>query len=59
PQYILCTANAQHRCYDHQCAVSGSVPIYQEWQLTDRTQGVVQHHAADDLVLNTARMRDA
>ena len=38
--------------------MSGSVRIYQERQLTDRVQAMVLHHSPDDLVLNTARMRD-
>ncbi|KAF8259509.1 hypothetical protein EI94DRAFT_1707051 [Lactarius quietus] len=57
-QHILCAANIQHRCHDHQCTASGSVQIYQEQQLTERTQALVQHRAPHDLVLNTARMHD-
>ena len=53
-QHILCTANTQHRCYDHDCATSGLVQVYQERQLTDRTQALVQHQVPDDLILNMA-----
>ena len=38
--------------------MSKLVPVYQEQQLTDQTQALVQHHAPDDLVLNTEQMHN-
>lgn len=58
-QHLLCSANVQHKCYDHHCAASGSTVVYQERQATDQTRAVIVHDAPEDLILNTARMHDA
>jgi hypothetical protein len=59
-QDLLCTVNTQHNCADRQCKATGLQHIYQERQLTMNTQPVVSHNRAEnDLVLNTAQMRDA
>lgn len=59
-QNILCTANLQHCCEPNKCSISATTPIYEERQRTEKTKPAVQHIGnADDLVLNTARMRDA
>ncbi|KAI0259241.1 hypothetical protein BC834DRAFT_833886, partial [Gloeopeniophorella convolvens] len=57
--HILCSANVQHRCHRHNCAASGSEATYQERLETGQTRPVISHNAADDQLLNTARMRDA
>ncbi|KAJ7110365.1 hypothetical protein C8R43DRAFT_904377, partial [Mycena crocata] len=57
---ILCTVNVQHDCSTHGCAPSGFQRIYQERQATEHTKPAIVHAAPmDDLVLNTAQMRDA
>lgn len=52
--------NIQHNCADNKCNTLGSRPVYQERQLTEQTRPAVSHiRTTDDLVLNTAQMRDA
>lgn len=59
-QNILCAANLQHRCEAHKCDTSGIEYVYEERQQTEKTKPSVHHIGdANDLVLNTARMRDA
>ncbi|KAI9435019.1 hypothetical protein BJY52DRAFT_1131296, partial [Lactarius psammicola] len=57
--HILCSANIQHQCHSHHCIALGSEVIYQEQWATNQTQAVVVHNAPEDLLLNTAQMRDA
>ncbi|KAJ7246704.1 hypothetical protein C8J57DRAFT_1438159 [Mycena rebaudengoi] len=58
---FLCTVNVQHNCIDNKCGPTGTRPIYQEReQVADQTAAKIAHLGrADDLVLNTAQMRDA
>lgn len=58
-QALLCAANLQHRCNIHACTPSDFRYVRQEGQATSRTQAWVSHKVPDDLLLNTARMRDA
>jgi hypothetical protein len=59
-QDLLCTVNVQHNCLDNNCAATGSVPVLQERTKTTRTIARVVHvRNVDDVVLNTAQMRDA
>lgn len=56
---ILCTVNIQHRCDAHKCTASGSEYVVQERQRTSHTRPIMVHEGdLDDLVLNTAKMRD-
>ncbi|CAK5277165.1 unnamed protein product [Mycena citricolor] len=57
---ILCSVNVQHNCIKYKCDTSGSVPVYQERVKTTQTQAQIHHRGdRDDVVLNTAQMRDA
>ncbi|KAJ7290654.1 hypothetical protein C8J57DRAFT_1213292 [Mycena rebaudengoi] len=58
---FLCTVNVQHNCIENKCGPTGTRPIYQEREeVTDQTAAKIAHLGrADDLVLNTAQMRDA
>ncbi|KAH8103883.1 hypothetical protein BXZ70DRAFT_888343 [Cristinia sonorae] len=56
---LLCTANLQHSCATHQCSTSGFVAVRQERQLTEQTRPSMVHIQPDDMVLNTARIRDS
>ncbi|KAK7032978.1 hypothetical protein R3P38DRAFT_3313080 [Favolaschia claudopus] len=59
-QDVLCAVNVQHNCMDHRCTVASTVPIFQERARTTQTAARVVHsHPQDDVVLNTAQMRDA
>jgi hypothetical protein len=59
-QDLLCTVNVQHNCLENNCAPTGSVPVFQERTKTTRTIARVVHvRNVDDVVLNTAQMRDA
>jgi hypothetical protein len=59
-QDLLCTVNIQHNCAEQECKAVGHQSVYQECQLTTQTRPIVIHNRADnDLVLNTAQMRDA
>ncbi|KAJ7164737.1 hypothetical protein C8R43DRAFT_1086158 [Mycena crocata] len=56
---MLCTVNMQHNCTVHGCSPSGFWWIYQEHQATENTRPAIVHAApVDDLMLNTAQMRD-
>ncbi|KAJ7124727.1 hypothetical protein C8R43DRAFT_898835 [Mycena crocata] len=57
---ILCTVNVQHNWVDNDCDTTGSFPVYQERTRTTQTLARVAHKGnLDDMVLNTAQMRDA
>ncbi|KAJ7578564.1 hypothetical protein C8J56DRAFT_718377, partial [Mycena floridula] len=57
---LLCTVNVQHNCKANGCGPTGSVPIYQERTRTASTKAIIEHlKNPDDLILNTAQMRDA
>ncbi|KAJ7874146.1 hypothetical protein B0H14DRAFT_3437824 [Mycena olivaceomarginata] len=59
-QDLLCTVNVQHNCLDNNCTATGSAPVFQERVKTTRTTTRVAHvRNVDDVVLNTAQMRDA
>ncbi|RDB18364.1 hypothetical protein Hypma_000365 [Hypsizygus marmoreus] len=56
---ILCQVNVQHNCFAHRCDDKGSRTVYQEREATSHTRPSIQHFIPDDLILNTAQMRDA
>ncbi|KAK7007081.1 hypothetical protein R3P38DRAFT_3325555 [Favolaschia claudopus] len=57
---LICTVNVQHNCRDNNCATTTSVPVFQERVKTSQTAARVAHtQNVDDIVLNTAQMRDA
>ncbi|KAF7335506.1 hypothetical protein MVEN_02204400 [Mycena venus] len=59
-QDLLCTVNVQHNCLDNGCTATGSIPVFQERIKTSQTAARVTHvQNLDDVVLNTAQMRDA
>lgn len=59
-QDLLCTVNIQHNCALNNCGATGQRPVYQEHQRTEHTRPVISHNRCpDDLMLNTAQMRDA
>jgi hypothetical protein len=58
-QDILCTVNVQHNCAGHNCGTANTRHIYQERERTDQTRPVVSHIVPQDIILNTAQMRDA
>jgi hypothetical protein len=58
-QDILCTVNVQHNCSEHRCGTANTRDVYQEREKTDQTRPVVSHIMPQDVVLNTAQMRDA
>lgn len=49
----------QHNCIRNKCEATGSRPIFEEREFTGRSQPIVQHTNKNDLILNTAQMRDA
>jgi len=56
---LLCTVNVQHNCAVHGCDLSAYRRVWQERVQTELTQPIVAHRAPNDMVLNTAQMRDA
>jgi hypothetical protein len=59
-QDVLCTVNTQHHCERNGCLSSGFRYIYQERVQTEHQTSVVEHRRnPQDLMLNTAQMRDA
>ncbi|KAK7043938.1 hypothetical protein VNI00_008104 [Paramarasmius palmivorus] len=57
---LLCTANVQHDCIRNKCKVLNTRVVRIEREDSELRKGEV-HHAGklDDMVLNTAQMRDA
>lgn len=51
--------NAQHNCSEHHCGTANTRNVYQEREKTAQTRPVVSHIMPQDVVLNTAQMRDA
>lgn len=52
--------NIQHNCAANGCGATGHRPVYQERRRTEHTvPAVVHNRRPDDLMLNTAQMRDA
>jgi hypothetical protein len=58
-QDILCTVNTQHNCSANSCTTSNIRFIFQERERTEQTRPMVAHASPEDIVLNTAQMRDA
>jgi hypothetical protein len=59
-QDIACTVNTQHDCCHAKCQTNGVRYVYQERIQTEIRVPVVEHRVdPDDLILNTAQMRDA
>jgi len=59
-QDLLCTVNTQHDCDSNKCTTTGFRYVYQERVRTQRRAPIVEHlRNPDDLILNTAQMRDA
>ncbi|KAJ7869102.1 hypothetical protein B0H14DRAFT_3083946 [Mycena olivaceomarginata] len=60
PMDLLCTVNVQHNCIDNKCGPTGARTIFQERFKTNQTQAEIVHtRNVQDIVLNTAQMRDA
>ncbi|KAH7917686.1 hypothetical protein BV22DRAFT_1025949, partial [Leucogyrophana mollusca] len=58
-QYLFCGVNVQHNCAANRCNLSASRPAFQERERQVEAAVAVRHFHTDDLVLNTAKMRDA
>ncbi|KAK6985102.1 hypothetical protein R3P38DRAFT_2480447, partial [Favolaschia claudopus] len=57
---LLCAVNVQHNCKDNHCSATAGVPVFQERTKTTQTAARVAHASnPQDIVLNTAKMRDA
>ncbi|THH17637.1 hypothetical protein EW146_g3214 [Bondarzewia mesenterica] len=55
---ILCTVNVQHNCADRACDISGREVVRQENEFTTQTRACIRHYDPDDVVLNTAQLRN-
>ena len=58
-QTLLCAVNIQHNCASNQCDGSGSWPAFIEHKQVPESQPAVQHYNPHDILLNTAKMRNA
>ncbi|KZS88916.1 hypothetical protein SISNIDRAFT_417595, partial [Sistotremastrum niveocremeum HHB9708] len=57
---LKCTVNVQHNCAANQCDLTGTRRVLQERQLTTHTLPAIKHkNNLEDMILNTAKMRDA
>ncbi|KAJ7770349.1 hypothetical protein B0H14DRAFT_2402407 [Mycena olivaceomarginata] len=57
---LLCTVNVQHNCIDNKCGPTGARTVFQERFKTNQTRAEIVHtRNVQDIVLNTAQMRDA
>ncbi|KAE9396389.1 hypothetical protein BT96DRAFT_758157, partial [Gymnopus androsaceus JB14] len=57
---ILCAVNVQHHCVGRKCLAVDSRPVYQERHRKEgATKAAIRHESPEDLVLNTAQMRNA
>ena len=58
-QRLLCVANVQHNCAAHNCGTSNTAAVRQERHATTFFKAQILHNQPSDVILNTARMRDA
>ncbi|KAG6913997.1 hypothetical protein DXG01_002988 [Tephrocybe rancida] len=56
---IKCTVNVQHNCAKHSCTLGTEIAIIEERENTGQSYMGVLHKVPEDLILNTAQMRDA
>lgn len=57
---LHCAVNVQHNCARNECDLSRRVTVQQERQDTANTRAAIRHkNNLEDMVLNTAKMRDA
>ncbi|KIJ57791.1 hypothetical protein HYDPIDRAFT_103839, partial [Hydnomerulius pinastri MD-312] len=59
PTTVLCTINVQHNCAAHACEAVPIAPVREEREVTKKRELRVEHRNIEDLILNTAQMRDA
>ncbi|KAL1740323.1 hypothetical protein HDZ31DRAFT_76965 [Schizophyllum fasciatum] len=59
PSALACLVNAQHNCAGNHCDLGNTRPVYLERERTTITLPAWRHFNEADLVLNTAKMRDA
>ncbi|KAH7923808.1 hypothetical protein BV22DRAFT_1105892 [Leucogyrophana mollusca] len=59
PNDIICSINVQHNCAANGCTDDGLTTVYEEREATAKKQRRIEHHHIEDLMLNTAQMRDA
>ncbi|KAF9521533.1 hypothetical protein CPB83DRAFT_865442 [Crepidotus variabilis] len=59
PRDILCAVNVQHNCAANMCDMLGTRVQYLEREALQDLQPAIRHKVSDDLVLNTAKIRDA
>ncbi|KAI0737866.1 hypothetical protein BC629DRAFT_1687266 [Irpex lacteus] len=58
-QTLVCSVNVQHNCANNGCDLSDTRTVYLEREQQAERAAAVHHLNPDDLVLNTAKMRDA
>ncbi|KAJ7716484.1 hypothetical protein DFH07DRAFT_907412 [Mycena maculata] len=56
---IKCTVNIQHNCVDNKCQSTRTRVILNEREATAERALQVEHNVPDDMIINTAQMRDA
>ncbi|KAL1722272.1 hypothetical protein EV715DRAFT_193061, partial [Schizophyllum commune] len=54
---LMCTANVQHNCAANQCDLSATKLVYLEREFLEYASAT-RHYNEDDIILNTAKMRD-
>ena len=58
-QSVLCVVNVQHNCAAHACDTQGQTSVYEERERTTHMKPRTRHFVPEDIMLNTAQMRDA
>ncbi|KAF8515939.1 hypothetical protein JB92DRAFT_3082782 [Gautieria morchelliformis] len=58
PTEMLCALNVQHNCAAHACSLDLNRVVYQEREASRMHTKAVRHLAPEDILLNTAKMRD-
>ncbi|KAF9233611.1 hypothetical protein BU15DRAFT_66415, partial [Melanogaster broomeanus] len=58
-QSLLCSVNVQHNCAANSCTDAAFATVYEEREATSKKGKRMEHRSLDDVVLNTAQMRDA
>ncbi|KIK72995.1 hypothetical protein PAXRUDRAFT_179524, partial [Paxillus rubicundulus Ve08.2h10] len=56
---LLCSVNVQHNCAANGCTDAAFTTVYEEHEVTYKKEKQMEHRSLDDVVLNTAQMRDA
>ncbi|KAL1674251.1 hypothetical protein EV122DRAFT_282209 [Schizophyllum commune] len=59
PKSLKCLVNVQHNCAANHCDLGNTRPVFIEREQTTLSVPATRHFHEDDMILNTAKLRDA